>query len=135
MNTRDWTSKHPHILMFVVLTAVALIATAMFQIRDIIGEKHEALNLKLFCGLTVPQNAAEREAMRPQMVACVNSTTEELLHWEQVELDLLRNSNGGSVYGLENGSVIVANKWSETLRIVKRLQEKYFPPTTSTTTS
>jgi hypothetical protein len=121
--------------MFAAVTVVALIGAGMFQIMAIVENKHEALNLDLFCTLAVPQNDAEREAMRPQMEACVNAATEELLHWEQVELDILKNSNGGSIYGLENGSVTAANRAVKELRIVKRLQKKFFPPTTSTTTS
>lgn len=132
MNTKDWISRHRHLSMFAAVTVVALIGTGMFQIMAIIENKHEALNLKLFCYLDVPKNDAEREAMRPQMVACVNTATEQLLQWEQVELDLLR-SGPASIYDLRNGTVTAANNALKELHIVQRLQQKYFPPTPSTT--
>jgi hypothetical protein len=122
MNKKNAMPAFP-LLPLMFLAAFAIFA---FMLWGKFRESDDKMKLGVHCDIYAPDNAAQMEERRPQMEQCVNNATEELLFWEQSELDELRKDSL-NIHIFSQSTLVVANNALEELVLVKSLQLRFFP--------
>jgi hypothetical protein len=128
MNIKKWFANHPRLIISCFALAVLTIVGAiMYQIIDVVETEHQAFDLALFCNIAPPQDAIDREAMRPKMAKCVQNAAQAVATLNDEEASLL-SADPFVLTKVERINSAANAKMAE-FRIVKSLEKKFFPST------
>lgn len=131
MNIKEWASKRSHLFMSCfIAVAIVMAGAIMFGISSVVETEHRAFQLGVFCRLAPPQDAMEREAMRPHMDECVQNAAEAVMWLNDWEAELLAEKPVD--YNHVDQVNSITNAKMREFKVVKDLEKRFFPPAAPT---